>query len=306
MSAFANRDTRRATRRVVRLAPAVVLALALMSSGCADGDDATMDDLAAGATPPAMALGDITGVWRAGGTAYNDVEPHALKKAYQVRDVHPSPRPVEALVPLGAIGAVPPSSGYVREGRIPYTQAGLAQREANQREWLERDPEIKCYLPGVPRATLLPYKFRIFEDGTRVLIAHEYANAVRQVYLEDPGEAPLDSWMGQSFGRVDGNSFVVEVTAQNGQTWIDRAGNPVSPQTRVTETFTPMGPDHIRYSARLEDPELYTAPWTLDLTLYRQKGTDAVMHPFECVEAVEELLYGDLRAPDVENSGETP
>ena len=276
------------------------LTTAPLLPGCTDvsGDAASAQSDAA-----ETSLEALTGVWRAGGTAYNDVEPHALKKAYQVRDIYPSPRPVEALVPLGAIGAVPPSSGYVREGRIPYTDEGLAQRAANQAEWLERDPEIKCFLPGVPRANLLPYKFRIFEDGTRVLIAYEYANAVRQIYLEDPGEAPLDSWMGQSYGQWDGESLVVEVTAQNGQTWIDRAGNPISPLTKITETWTPEGPDHMRYSARFEDPELYTAPWTLDVTLYRQKGRDAVLHPFECVEAVEELFYGDLRAPEAGDDG---
>ena len=110
-------------------------------------------------------------------------------------------------------------------GEIPYLPEALARQQENQANWLTRDPEIKCYLPGVPRATYLPYPFQMFQSGSAIFIAYEYAGATRNLYLEDPGEAPVDSWMGQSVAAWEGDTLVVTVTGQNDQTWFDRSGN---------------------------------------------------------------------------------
>lgn len=101
--------------------------------------------------------------------------------------------------------------------------------------------------------------------------------------------------MGQSYGRWEGDTFVVEVTGFNGQTWLDRAGNHHSEALRVVERYTMLGPDHIQYEATLEDPNTYSRPWTIRLPLYRNIDPDARLGQFKCVEFVEELLYGKLR-----------
>ena len=169
------------------------------------------------------------------------------------------------------------------------------QRDANRENWIDRDPEIKCYLPGVPRATYLPFPFQIIQNDEAMLIIYEYANAVRNIELTDPGEAPLDSWMGQSFGYWEGDTFVVEVTAQNGQTWFDRSGNYMSSLGKVTERYKRIDDNHIQYTATIEDSETFTEPWTIEMTLYRLVGPDATLQEFNCVSFVEELLHGHLR-----------
>ena len=251
---------------------------------------------------PAAEAGDrdLNGVWQVLNTANFDLEAHHARHALQVRKGPMGPVPDARVVALGAVGAVPAGPGVVDGGAIPYTPEARAVRDDNRAHWVERDPEIKCYLPGVPRATYMPYAFQILQNDDAVLFAYEYAGAVRNIYLTDPGEAPVDSWMGQSYGTWDGDTFVVEVTAQNGQTWLDRAGNHASSQLTVTERYTKIGPDHIDYSATLDDPATFTAPWTISMILYRRIGPDAELMEFNCVEFVEELIYGHLRKEPLE------
>ena len=150
-------------------------------------------------------------------------------------------------------------------------------------------------LPGIPRATYLPYSFQIFHNADALFFAYEYAGAVRNIHLSDPGPAPIDSWMGQSVGHWDGDTLVIETTGQNAQTWLDRAGNYHSDALRVTERFTPSSTHTLMYEATLEDAKVFTQPWTIQMTLYRRLGADARLQQFNCVEFVEELLYGHLR-----------
>lgn len=239
---------------------------------------------------------DLNGVWQALNRANYDVEAHHARHAMQLIEGPMGPQPDKRVVALGAVGAVPAGAGVVTSGNeIPYTEEALATRNENRANWIERDPEIKCYLPGVPRATYLPFPFQILQNADQTLFVYEYANAVRNINLVDPGEAPIDSWMGQSYGKWDGDTFVVEVTAQNGQTWLDRSGNFTSPETKVTERYTRISDNHIRYEATLEDPSIYREPWTMEMILYRKIGGEGRLQEFNCVEFVEELLYGHLR-----------
>jgi hypothetical protein len=199
------------------------------------------------------------------------------------------------VVALGAVGSVPAGLGVVDGGEIPYNPAALAQKQENQIHWLERDPEIKCYLPGVPRATYMPYPFQIFQSKEALFIAYEYAGAVRTILFKDPGPPPVDSWMGQSVGHWEGDTLVVVVTGQNNSTWFDRAGDFHSSDLRVVERYTPTGPNTLRYEAQISDPQAFTRPWTMHMTLYRRVGEDAQLQQFKCVEFVEELIYGKLR-----------
>ena len=199
------------------------------------------------------------------------------------------------MLALGAVGAVPPGLGVVEGGTIPYLPDAAKTKKDNQEYWLERDPEIKCYLPGVPRATYMPYPFEILQSPTALFIAYEYAGATRNIYLKNPGRAPVDSWMGQSVGRWDGDTLIIDVTGQNDQTWLDRAGNFHSDALHVVERYTRTSPDAMRYDATIEDPKVFSRPWRISMPLYRRLEPNAQLLDFKCVEFVEELLYGRLR-----------
>ena len=248
--------------------------------------------------PPRLSNGnpDLNGIWQVLNAAHYDVEPHIARPAMQLRQGPRSLLPDAPILRLGAVGAVPGSLGVVEGGgRIPYTPEARARKEENQVNWIDRDPEIKCYMPGVPRATYMPFPFQIFQNENNVFIAYEFAGAVRDIYLQDVGPAETDSWMGQSVGRWEGNTLVVEVTGQNDQTWFDRAGSHHTNQLRVVERYTPIGPNHIQYQATMEDSNVFTEPWTISMPLYRRIEPGARLMDFKCVEFVEELLFGDLR-----------
>ena len=205
------------------------------------------------------------------------------------------PVPAAPVLALGAVGAVPPGMGVVEGGEIPYKPDALAKKRDNQEHWLERDPEIKCYLPGVPRANYMPYPFQILQSPSAIFFAYEYAGAVRNVFLKDPGPAPIDSWMGQSVARWQGETLVIDATGFNDSTWFDRSGNFHSDQLKVTERYTRTAPDVITYEATMTDPETFTRPWKISLPLYRRMEKNAQLMDFKCVEFVEELLYGAYR-----------
>jgi hypothetical protein len=205
------------------------------------------------------------------------------------------PVPTSEVLALGAVGAVPPGTGVVEGGALPYKPEALARRQENQEKWLTSDPEIKCYLPGVPRATYMPYPFQILQSERSIFIAYEYAGAVRNIYLKDPGPPPVDSWMGQSVGRWEGETLVVDVTGFNDSSWFDRSGNFHSDKLHVVERYTRTSPDIMRYEATVEDPEVFTRPWKMSMPLYRRQEKNAQIMDFKCVEFVEELMYGKFR-----------
>lgn len=238
---------------------------------------------------------DFNGIWQALMNANDNLEPAPPRAAYQLvpGDFVPVPHP--DVVAMGAAGAVPASFGVVEGGTIPYTPEARERQQANQENWLELDPEIKCFMPGVPRANYMPHPFQIFQSESAFFIAYSFAGAVRNVFLEDPGEAPLDSWMGQSYGYWDGDVWVVEVTGLDDRTWFDRAGNWHSYQLKVTERYDMVSENVIMYSATMEDPEVFTRPWTIQLPLYRRLEEGFELPQFKCVEFVEELMYGQYR-----------
>jgi hypothetical protein len=238
---------------------------------------------------------DLNGIWQALNEANYDIQMHVARPAMALRAGPYGPVPAAAVVALGAVGAVPPGPGVVEGDELPYRPEALARKRENQEQWLARDPEIKCYLPGVPRATYLPHPFQIFQSASTLFIAYQYAGAVRDIHLKDPGPAPVDSWMGQSVGRWDGDTLVVEVTGLNDQTWFDRAGNFHSDALRVVERYTRTSPDVIGYEATIDDPKVFTRPWKMAMPLYRRQEAGAQLMDFKCVEFVEELMFGQWR-----------
>ena len=238
---------------------------------------------------------DLNGVWQVMNTAGWDIEPHAARAALQMRQGPYGPVPAKDVLALGAVGAVPGGLGIVEGGDIPYTPDAKKTRDDNRAHYLDRDPEIKCYLPGVPRANYMDLPFQIFQSDKQILIAYEYAGAVRNLLFKDPGPAPIDSWMGQSVAKWEGDTLVVTVTGMNDTTWLDRAGNFHSADMKVVERWTPIGPGVLRYEAEITDPSTFTRPWKMSFNLYKHVGDDARLGQFKCVEFVEELMYGKLR-----------
>jgi hypothetical protein len=238
---------------------------------------------------------DLNGIWQAMNEANYDLEGHNARPAMALRPGPYGPVPAASVLALGAVGAVPPSLGVVEGGEIPYKPEALAQKKKNQENWVTSDPEIKCYLPGVPRATYIPQPFRIFQSNSQLFFAYQYAGTVRNIYLKDPGPAPVDAWMGQSFGHWEGETLVIDVTGFNDQSWFDRAGNFHSDALHVVERYTRTSPDVISYEATIEDPKVFTRPWKISMPLYRRQEKNAQILDFKCVEFVEELMYGKWR-----------
>jgi len=255
-----------------------------------------------GYKPPRIAgKPDLNGIWQALSEANWDLEAHVARPAMALRPGPYGPVPAAPVLALGAVGAVPPSLGVVEGGEIPYLPEAVAQKKKNQENWLTLDPEIKCYLPGVPRATYMPYPFEIFQNATSMFIAYEYAGAARDIYLKDPGPAPVDSWMGQSVGHWEGDTLVVDVKGFNDQSWFDRAGNFHSDQLHVVERYTRTSADVISYEATIEDKAVFSRPWKISLPLYRRQEKNVQLMDFKCAEFVEELLYGKWRKKPLGN-----
>jgi len=247
--------------------------------------------------PPRIANGrpDFNGVWQVLNRANYNLEAHPAQAAMAFREGPVVPVPAKEVVALGAVGAVPAGMGVVQGGAIPYRPEALVQRDSNRANWLQSDPEIKCYLPGVPRANYMDYGFQIAQNDHALLFSYEYAGAVRNIHLEDPGPAPLDSWMGRSWVHWEGDTMVIETSGFNGSAWLDRSGNFHSDQLKVTERFTLTSDHTMHYEATLEDPQTYTRPWTISMPIYRRVPPDDRLMQFNCVEFVEELTYGQLR-----------
>ena len=244
---------------------------------------------AAGQTRPAFrpartASGtpSFNGIWQALNTANYDIEDHVARGG---------------LPEIGVYGATPPGQGVVEGGDIPYTPAGLKQKLENQQKGVAADPEAKCYLPGVPRATYMPYPFQIVQGTGKIMFVYGFAEANRTVHMDKarPEPAPIDTWMGRSHGRFEGDTLVIDVAGMNGQSWFDRAGNFASDKLHVVERYTMVGPDHMRYEATIEDPDVFTRPWKMSMLLYRRKEPNARVLEYKCVDVSEEMIYGDLR-----------
>lgn len=249
---------------------------------------------------------DLNGVWQVMSRANYDLLAHPARAAMAMQPGPFGPVPAEPVVALGAVGAVPAGVGVVEGNEIPYLPGKEVLQQENQAQWLVRDPEIKCYLPGVPRATYLPFPFQIFQSDQAIFVAYEFAGATRNLFLDDPGEAPVDSWMGQSHAWWEEDTLVVKVTGQNDRTWFDRTGHYHSEALVVTERYTLVNPQVIEYSATIEDPNVFSRPWTISMPIYKRVGSDAQLLQFKCVEFVEELLYGELRKEPINPARKSP
>jgi hypothetical protein len=243
---------------------------------------------------------NFSGIWQANNEANWDLQAHEARAgAIMQQGVYPTAFtqvPAAPIVALGAAGGVPASLGVVQgDGEIPYTPEALAIKKANAAAWIDRDPELKCYLPGIPRAMYMPYPFEITQSTNKVHMAYAFASTARTIHMDAVDEPPSDTWMGHSVGRWDGNTLVVDVTNFNDKSWFDRAGNFHSEALHLTERFTLLTPDVIRYEVTVEDPKVFTRPWRMAMPLYRRMEPNIQLLEYRCTEFVEEFLYGHVR-----------
>ena len=212
--------------------------------------------------PPKLANGqpDIQGIWEVLDTAAWDLLDH------------------------GASRGVPAGRGVVVGNEIPYKPEALAKKRENAAKRATLDPESKCYLSGVPRITFMPFPFQIVQQADKVNMLYEYNHTIRQIYMNgNPHpEGHIDWWMGDSRGRWEGNTLVVDSVDFGEETWFDRAGNYHSDELHVVERYTPISPYHMRYDVTIEDPKVFTRPWNISAILYRRIDPNVELLEYEC------------------------
>ena len=202
---------------------------------------------------------DLSGIWQVMNTANWNIQDHNAEKG------------------------MPAGQGVVEGNELPYTPAAAAKKKSNFENRATADPESKCFLPGVPRVTYTPFPFQIVQTPTQITILYEYAHAVRNIFMNTPHiSGQLFWWMGDSRGRWEGDTLVVDVTDFNDETWFDRAGNFHSDALHVIERYTLADPDHINYEATVEDPKVFTRPWKMSMILNRHKEKNFRLLEYEC------------------------
>jgi hypothetical protein len=202
---------------------------------------------------------NLQGIWQVLNTAAWDIQDHHAR--------------------LG----VPAGQGVVEGNEIPYQPWALARKQQNLATRLTADPETKGYMPGVPRIMYMSFPFQVFQTANHVTIAFEYAHGVRIIYTNGTQHprGPINWWLGDSRGRWEGDTLVVDVVHFTDQTWFDRAGNFHSDALHLVERYTMMGPDHINYEVTVEDPKVFTRPWKMSMTLYRRKEPNIRLLEYE-------------------------
>jgi hypothetical protein len=243
---------------------------------------------------------NLTGIWQANNEANWDLQAHE-SQAGAVMQTGGYPYefarvPAAPSLPFGAAGGVPGSVGVVAgDGQIPYKPEALARKKDNAAHWLDWDPELKCQLPGVPRAMYLPYPFDIVQSTDKIHMFFAFSNAARVVHLDTVELPPVPQWMGHSVGRWEGETLVVDVTELSEQPWFDRAGNFHTDAMHVVERYSLINPDAIQYEATIEDSNVFTRPWKISMPLYRRLESNMQVLHYRCTPFVEEYLFGHLR-----------
>lgn len=227
---------------------------------------------AAAQTLPRTAGGqpDLQGIWQVRSRAAYDLQDHVARHD------------------------MPAGFGVVDVGEIPYQPWAAEQRQANFANRAVADPFAKCFLPGVPRIMALEFPFHIFQTDEHLAITFEWQQVHRLIYTagQEPKYPGIESWMGNSRGRWEGDVLVVTVNDFNDRTWLDAAGNFHSAAMTVTERYRLLDADTIAYEATIEDPEVFTRPWTINLTFHRHKDMDRILE-YQC-QAEKEEASGDF------------
>jgi hypothetical protein len=212
---------------------------------------------------------DLSGIWQVITPAGQDLLPHAARP--------------DSPAHLGAVVG----------DEIPYQPWARAQRDKNFAARAIADPQTRCFMPGVPRITYTPLPFQILQSAKQLTLLYEYAHSVRHIYTNGTAHPPghIDWFLGDSRGRWEGDTLVADVVDFNDETWLDHAGDFHSDQLHVVERYRPIDEDHIQYEATVEDPKVFTRPWTIRVILYRRIEPDAQLLEYECYAFPYERYY---------------
>ncbi len=214
---------------------------------------------------------DLQGIWQVRNRAAYDLEDHAARHG------------------------MPAGRSVVDGGVVPYQPWAAAKKRDNFAKRATADPLAECYMAGVPRIMYMEFPFQIFQTRDAVAMLFEWQQIYRLIYTNgSQGPEGITFWMGDSRGRWEGDTLVVEVTDHNDRTWFDMAGNFHSEALRVVERYRMVDADTIDYEATMEDPKVFTRPWTIRMPLYRQKGMTRVLE-YQCRAELEEAR-GDFEA----------
>ncbi len=244
---------------------------AALRLGLLAGAALMVSSLARAADLPRTADGkpDLSGIWQVITPAGQDLSAHAARKDS------------------------PAHLGAVEGDEIPYQSWALAKKQENFAKRETDDPQNKCFMPGVPRITYTPLPFQIFQKDKQLTVLYEYAHTVRSIYTNGTDHPPghIDWFLGDSRGHWDGDTLVVDVVDFNDETWLDHAGDFHSDQLHVVERYTPIDKDHIRYEATIEDPKVFTRPWSVKVILYRRIEPNVQLLEYECYTFDYEKFY---------------
>lgn len=220
---------------------------------------------------------DMQGFWSSRNTTQDNIEvgTDKIHSAILGRDF----RPVRMIVD-------PP------DGNIPYQPWAAARRRElddlrdDPRSLEHVDPAARCFLAGVPRTTYMPFAIQILQAPGYVVMLSENFHTYRIIPLDGRPHVGEDIklWMGDSRGRWEGRTLVVEVTNQNGKTWLDWSGTFTSDTLRVLERWTLKDADTISYEATVEDPNVYVRPWKMAFSLVRNKQKGFELIEYACHE----------------------
>jgi hypothetical protein len=230
-----------------------------------------------GVSPPLPRTADgkpnLQGIWQVRNSAAYDLEDHAARHG------------------------MPAGRSVVEGGDIPYQPWAAAKKLENFANRAQADPLARCFLPGVPRIMYMDFPFHIFQTRDHVAITFEWSSVFRLIYTNGQvGRSGVEFWMGDSRGRWEGDSLVVDVTSHNDQTWFDMAGNFHSEALRLVERYTLLDADTIRYEVTVEDPKVFTRPWKISMPLYRHKAMDRILE-YQCQAEAEEASGDFERDP---------
>lgn len=233
----------------------LLVGLALTMTACSSTESAVQKSAAdAPVDVPRLANGkpDFSGIWQTTSAADYDLEPH-------------SNRP-----------DAPPGAGVVEGKFLPYLPEALEQKKSNFAERHTRDPALKGWTLGVPRGIYYPEPFQIFQREKDLILVHQFGHSIRTIFTNgtDHPKDPYDWWLGDSRGKWEGDTLSVDVKHFNDKTWFDRAGNYHSDQLHVIEKWKFLDKNTLEYSATIEDPKVFSHPWTLSVILHRHREKD--------------------------------
>jgi hypothetical protein len=244
--------------------------MGLVSAGPATAQVQAKAQATAGIPRLASGKPDFSGIWQTLSEADYDLEPHAGRSD------------------------APPGPGVVDLGMLPYLPKATAQKSRNFAARQKEDPRLKCWMLGVPRSVYYPAPFQIFQRDRDLTLVHQLGHQVRTIHTNDtlhPTEKDQGFWLGDSRGRWEGDTLVVDVTDFNDETWLDRAGNYHSDQLHVVERWRFVDKDTISYDATVEDPKVFARPWTVSVLLNRRRDKNFQLIEDYCATLVYEKYY---------------